>query len=391
MRQFPLSAVDFDDEETAAVSAVLRDGWLTCGRRTAEFEEAFAAYTGSAHAVAVSSCTTALHLALMAGGVGPGDEVLVPSYTFVASANAVRYQGAQPVFVEIGGPADLNLAVADLERKLSPRTKAIVVVHMAGFPAEMGAVMRLARDRGLRVVEDACHAIGASYHSPEEQAFHGRKAGSIGDFGCFSFYANKNMVTGEGGMVVTDDPEAAAAMREARSHGMRRDHGRDRAEWTYDYDIDGLGYNYRCTELTAALGLVQLGKLDRNNAIRRQLVARYRERLGSVAGLELPFAHRLEDGAHHIFPILTSHRGLRPALRRALDESGVQTSVHYPPVHQLSAYAATGAPALPLTEDVASREITLPLHPLMTVADVDAIGAILEKCWRSVGEGTGLA
>lgn len=378
--KYLLSDVDLGEEEAQAVAEVVRGKWLSVGPRTAEFETRFAEMAGARHAVAVANCTAALHLALEALDVGPGDEVLVPSYTFVASANAVLYQSATPMFVDIRGPHDLNLDPDDLARKITPRSKAIVVVHLAGFPADMDAINELAARHGLAVVEDACHAIGADYRGATGSPLSGRKAGTLGRIGCFSFFANKNLVTGEGGMLVTDDEQLAQRMRLGRSHGMTKTSW-DKADGrATDYDVVQLGHNYRGTELTAAMGLIQLRKLPAANARRRELVARYRERLRGVPGITIPFADRLDDSAHHIFPILLAHAELRTPLREALRERGVQTSVHYPPVHQFTHYRRlVGEPHLPMTEDVASREVTLPLHPLLTEADVDAISAAVAE------------
>lgn len=373
--KYLLSDVDFGEEEALAVADVVRSKWLSAGPRTAEFEQRFADEFGVGYAVAVSSCTAALHLALQAAGIGPGDEVLVPSYTFVASANPILYCGGRPVFVDIEGPHDMNLAVNDLAAKITPRTKAVIVVHMAGFPADMDRIMPLAEKHGLAVIEDACHAIGAAYAGEAGSRLSGRRAGTIGHAGCFSFFANKNLVTGEGGMFVTDDEQMAARVRWARSHGMTKSSWDKASGRALDYDVNQLGYNYRPTELTAALGLIQLGKLAAANQRRRELVARYRKLLGDTPGLTLPFADRLDDSAHHIFPVVLDNGVDRAELRRALDERGIQSSVHYPPVHGFTHYRENfpDQRGLETTEDVAARELTLPLHPLLADEDVQFI------------------
>jgi dTDP-4-amino-4,6-dideoxygalactose transaminase len=278
------------------------------------------------------------------------------------------------VFVDIHGPHDLNLAPADLERKITPRSRAIIVVHLAGFPADMDAILDIAARHDLAVVEDACHAIGAEYQGRPGSALAGRKAGSLGSIGCFSFFANKNLVTGEGGMLVTDDEELARRLRLSRSHGMTKTSW-DKADGrATDYDVVQLGYNYRGTELTAAMGLIQLRKLPAANARRRELVACYRRLLRGVGGISLPFADRLADSAHHIFPVVVDHPEMRAPLREALRERGIQTSVHYPPVHQFTHYRGQfGEQHLPATEDIAARELTLPLHPLLSEQDVGTI------------------
>ncbi len=211
--KYPLSDIDFDETEAEALCEVVRSKWLSTGPKTARFEEEFAAMLGAKHAVALANCTAALHLALAALDVGPGDEVLTPSYTFVASANAILYQRARPVFVDIVGPGDLNLDPDDLEQKITPSAKAILVVHLAGFPADMDRIAAIAERHQLPIVEDACHAIGATYHGASGSRFRGRQAGALGAIGCFSFFANKNLSTGEGGMLVTDDAKLAEQVR----------------------------------------------------------------------------------------------------------------------------------------------------------------------------------
>ncbi|MCA9267989.1 MAG: DegT/DnrJ/EryC1/StrS family aminotransferase, partial [Planctomycetales bacterium] len=361
-----LSDVDLGEAEAAAVADVVRSKWLSLGPRTAEFERQFADFLGVRHAVAVANCTAALHLALAAVGVEAGDEVLTPSYTFVATANAILYQRATPVFVDIVGPADLNLDPDDLARKITPRTKAICVVHLAGYPADMDRIMALAERHHLAVVEDACHAIGAAYLRDNASCHHGKMAGAIGDVGCFSFFANKNLVTGEGGMLVTNDDRIAQCVRTARSHGMTKSSWDKASGRASDYDVVQLGYNYRCTEITAALGMVQLAKLQEANARRRQLAAAYHARLQNVAGVSLPFANQQGESAHHILPVVLDDPHARQHVRQSLADQGVQTSVHYPPVHQFSHYQShVGDVSLPKTEDASARELTLPLHPLM--------------------------
>ncbi len=383
--KYLLSDVDMGEEEALAVAEVVRSKWLSVGPRTAEFEQKFAEMMGAAHAVAVSNCTAALHLSLKALGICPGDEVLVPSYTFVASVNAILYQGATPVFVDIAGPHDLNLCIEDLEAKITPRTAAILPVHVAGYAADMVRIMAIADQNGLSVIEDACHSIGAAYQPPAGGTYSGRKLGTIGDAGCFSFFANKNLVTGEGGMIVTDDAKLAESARRARSHGMTKTSWDKASGRAVDYDIIDLGYNYRGTEMMAALGLVQLGKLARSNAKRRQLTNRYRKKLASCPAITVPFAGRHDDSGHHILPILLDDASARADFRERLKQRGVQTSVHYPPVHLFTQYVERCPDAGPLamTTDVSAREVTLPLHPLLEDADVDIISDLV---WQTASQ-----
>lgn len=399
-KKYLVSDCDLGEEEAQAVAEVVRSKWLSVGPRTAEFEAAFSAQMQGnldtpPHAVAVANCTAALHLALLAVGVGPGDEVLVPSYTFVASANAILYTGATPVFVDIVGPHDLNVDLADLEAKLTPRTKAAIAVHMCGFPVDMEGLMRLSDGHSFKVVEDACHAIGAVYSGNPESGpskFRGRgqKVGTLGHAGCFSFFANKNLVTGEGGMVVTRDEQIAQHVRLGRSHGMTKTSWDKASGRAHGYDVVQLGFNYRGTELTAALGLIQLRKLEANNARRRALVQRYRQQIAEqfAAGFPgtLPFDGRLEDSAHHVFAAVLDDPDAVTPLREALTERGVQTTHHYPPVHTFSHYRQiVGEVSLPRTEAVSAREVTLPLHPLLEASDVDEIVSRLRESLASAG------
>lgn len=350
---------------------VLRSGWLSTGEVTAAFEREFAEYVGARHAVALTNCTAALHLSLTALGIGPGDEVLVPSLTFVATVNAVRYTGATPVFVDVESLDDWCVSPADLAAQCTPRTKALLPMHYAGFPCNMPAVLALARDRGLAVVEDAAHTPGSWLGE--------RHVGTFGSFGCFSFFANKNLVTGEGGLLVTDDDALAERVRLLRSHGMtslswERHRGRAVA-----YDVVALGYNYRFDEIRAALGRVQLAKLPEHNRRRGELRRRYLAALGDVTGLTIPFAGREGRLSHHIFPVLLERGVDRAALMPGLREAGVQSSVHYPPAHLMGIHGGGAHRRLPWTEEIGARALTLPLHPRMTNGDVDFVAEQLRQ------------
>lgn len=374
--RYLLSDADLGEEEAQAVADVVRSKWLSVGQKTADFEAEFAAFTSADSAVATSSATASLHLALLALGIGPGDEVLVPSYTFVASVNAIAYVGATPVFVDIGGPHNLNMDPVDLASKITPRTRAILVVHLAGYLADMNAIMDLADRHDLSVVEDAAHAVGAIYETPGSHQ--GRAAGTIGTLGCFSFFANKNLVTGEGGMVTTDDADLARRVRLGRSHGMTKTSWDKAAGRATDYDIVEIGYNYRPTELTAALGLIQLRKLPAAQERRRALTERYREVLSARPGMTIPFAEHTAGSSYHIVPIVLPSAEMRPAFRATLDREGIQTSIHYPPVHHFTHYVESAPDtALPRTDDVAEREVTVPLHALLEVAQIDEIAAAI--------------
>lgn len=364
----PLSDIDLDDAELAGVERVLRSRWLSMGPVTREFEAAFAQMVGVRHALAVSNGTTALHLAYAALGLGPGDEVIVPALTFVATANAILYTGATPVFADITSLDDLTVSPDDIAAKITPATRAIAVMHYGGYLCDMTAIRVLAERHGLAIVEDACHAPGATYQ--------GRGAGALGTVGCFSFFANKNIAMGEGGMVVTDDDELAERIRLMRSHGMTTltwDRHRGHAA---SYDVVRTGYNYRLDEIHAAIGLAQLAKLARNNARRGEIVAQYRAAFDGLAGLRVPFAAPLPGSqpAYHIFPVILDEAVDRAAFMARLRELGIQSSIHYPPVHQFTAFRErTQGVMLPLTEAVGRREVTLPLFPTMRDAQVAAV------------------
>jgi len=376
--QVPLMDVILGPEEIVAVSAVLKSGWLSMGPQTRRFEEEFSRFLGVPYALAVANGTVALHLACLALGLGPGDEVLCPALTFVATTNAVLYTGARPVFVDIGGPENLNMSVADAARKVTPQTRAMMVMHYAGNPCDMDGLVALAREHRLKIIEDAAHAPGGVYYSAGVPW----RLGTLGDVGCFSFFANKNMTTGEGGMVVTHDPKVAEKMRLARSHGMSSLTWDRHQGHSLSYDVTALGYNYRIDEMRATLGLVQLAKLPEANSRRRELTRLYREKLANLPGLTLPFAHEVEASACHLFPLVLPPGTDRAAFMAALADRGIQTSIHYPPVHRFSHYQCLWASdfdhGLPQTEKVAPRLVTLPLFPTMTTEQLDRVVAAMQ-------------
>jgi dTDP-4-amino-4,6-dideoxygalactose transaminase len=352
----PLFDLRLSEDEIAAVADTLRSGWLTMGPRTAEFEAAFAERLGVRHAVALSSCTAALHLSYLAAGVGPGDEVIVPALTFVATAAAARYCGAVPVIADIRGPHDLSLASADVEARITPRTRAVCVVHFAGYQAPMRGLRELCESRGLALIEDAAHAPLAA---------------PVGLASAYSFFSNKILSCGEGGLLATGSDDVAALARSLRSHAMTSgtwDRHRGHAS---EYDVAGTGFNYRLDEPRAALLLARLPGLNADVAQRRRLVPRYRSRLESVPGVSLPYSEAdVERSSCYAMPVLVESG--RDAVRSGmLDRWGVQTSVLYPSVTGLTAYAAPGS--CPRAEDVAGRELTLPLYPHLSEADQDLV------------------
>lgn len=373
----PLADIDFGAEEEVAVAGVLRSRWLSMGAVTREFEDEFAAFTGAKHCLAVTNCTAALHLAC---GLGPGDEVIVPSLTFVATANAVRYTGATPVFADIENLDWLTISPASIEACITERTKAVLVMHYAGFACDMPAVLEIARRHDLKVIEDSAHAIGS--------ALDGRHLGTWGEVGCFSFFSNKNMTTGEGGMLATNDEELAKRLRILRSHGMTTlswDRHRGHAS---TYDVVDLGYNYRIDEMRSALGRTQLKKLPLNNVRRRQLTMLYREMLSELAPeVRMPFPPEAGrgEGCYHILPVLLPPGTDRGEFMEAMKAQGIQTSIHYPPVHEFEIYReAARESCLPLTEETAAREVTLPLYPTMQDEQVEWSVQAVRKALREV-------
>lgn len=364
----PLADLDLGEEERRAVLDVLDSRWLTMGEATSALEAAFAAALDVPHAVAVSSGTAALHIAARLIGLEPGDEVLTPSLTFVAGVNAIVYTGARPVFVDVRSLDDWTIDPDDVRRKVTPATRAIFLVHYGGYLCDMDALGLVAREHGLAIVEDAAHVPGAHLG--------GRAAGTLGAVGCFSFFPNKNMTSAEGGMVVTARADWAERARRLRSHGMTTVTWQRHAGHASSYDVLDLGYNYRITDVHAAIGLVQLQKLARNNARRKAAAERYAVLLRDIDGLTLPFSAPRGEPAYHIFPILLAEGIDRQAFMAGMRTHGVQTSVHYPPAHLFSWYRqqyATTTGSLPTTEAIGRRMVTLPLYPTMGDAGVEHV------------------
>lgn len=357
------------EQEKAALAAVIASNWITMGDRVHAFEAAFAAAHGADDAVAVNSCTAGLHLALAALEIGPGDEVLVPSLSFVATANCVLHAGATPVFVDIDGPGQPLISVEDAARRCTERTRAVIVVHYAGAVADRGAWRGFAAAKGLRLIEDAAQAAGAP------------GVGSFGDAAVFSFYGNKNMTTAEGGMVTARDPVVLSSVRQLRGHGMTSGTRERMDARTPGYDVTRLGWNYRLDELRAAIGLVQLQSLTEWNDRRAMLTRCYREALAQrCPEVQVPFANGRVASAHHILPAVLPQGTDRGRIMELMREAGVQTTVHYPPIHTLSFYREKDPPvSLPRTEAFARRELTLPLHPKLTEQDVVHVADALRR------------
>jgi dTDP-4-amino-4,6-dideoxygalactose transaminase len=373
----PLTEIAMPEEDVEAVLDCLRSGWLTMGPRTLAFEEAFADYAGTRHAVAVSSGTAALHLAARALGLGPGDEVIVPGLTFVASANAPRYVGAAPVLCDVGGPHDMNLDPYDVAARITPRTRAVVAVHFCGYPADVLALRDLCDARGLALIEDCAQAIGAVVGEA------GHRVGTVGEVGCFSLFSKKQLCVGEGGMVTTDDDELATTVRSLRSHAMTSvtwDRHRGHAD---SYDIVDIGYNFRLDEPRAALGHSRLARLEREIAARRATVGAYRERLGELAGLELVWSDDdVAHSSHFAFPVLLEDRAARDAFRDALAGQGVQTT-WYPALRSFTDYRSVAVESsLPQSAAAADRHCVLPLSSSTTAEELDTVVAAVEAALR---------
>ena len=369
--RYTLSEPDLDETEELAVRSCVRSGWLSMGPITKEFETRFADMHGVPHAIAVSNGTAALHLALLALGIGarPDDEVVQPSLNFVAAANMTRAVGARPVFADIASLDDPTLDPDDIARKITPNTKAIVVMHYGGYSARLKPIMDIAGRYGIPVIEDACHApaqLSAEYP--------GRYLGTIGAVGCYSFFSNKNLTCGEGGMIVTHDSDLAARIRLLRSHGMTtlswdRHHGR-----ASSYDVVTHGFNYRIDDLRASMALVQLGKLAAGNLRRQHIATAYAEAVEKHGrgGIRFLHADNPSGGTNHIAAVLVA-APRRDAVRQGLTRNGIQSSLHYPPIHRFSSFRDLFHAPLPKTEEYADRVITLPLHVKLSVTAPDDI------------------
>ncbi len=349
--QIPLFDLRMEPEDLAAVEAVLRSGRLRAGEQVEAFERAFAEHLGVRHAIAVSSGTAALHLAYLAAGIGPGDEVVVPAITFAASAAAALYCGGTPVFADVVGPNDIGLDPDDVERRLTGATKAVCVVHYGGYPAAVERLRALCDPRGIALIEDAAHAPSADRG--------GRMAGAWGLAGCFSFFSNKVLAVGEGGLVSTDDDELAERVRAERSGA----------------------YNLRIDEPRAALLRSRMARMAQDIALRRALTRRYRERLAGLDGVTVPYTDA--DVAHsscYVMPIVLDDPERQSPLRAQMRERhGIQTSLLYPAVHEFTAYRERFAGSLPQAERIARSQVTLPLFGFMTHAQQDRVVAALAE------------
>lgn len=369
-----LCELNYDTDEVNAVNRVLSSKWLTMGEETAIFEKEFTQFIQHENkGIFVSSATAGLHLILMALGIGQGDEIIIPGLTFVSDANVVMQLGAKPVFADSVSLENFNVSEEDVISKITPNTKAIVIVHFAGFPMDLENLKLVCVERGISLIEDCAHAPGAS--------FKGAMCGSIADFSFFSFFSNKNLAVGEGGMVFSKNPEYEKKIRLLRSHGMssvtlHRHQGR-----SISYDVEHIGLNYRPDEIRAALGREQLKKLVSGNNIRKSYFDMYVSALRNT-NINIPFSELRSDcrSAYHIIPVILAEKTDRISVISYLKGKGIQTSIHYPNFKNFKAYQFLFGPTdLPIVSEICSRELTLPLHPCMTETDVLLVADTLKE------------
>jgi perosamine synthetase len=368
----PYGRPEIGDADVKAVVEALVSGWLTTGPRVSEFEKAFATHIGAREGVALNSGTAALHAAMRALGVGPGDEVIVPAITFAASANAALYEGAKPIFADIE-PDTLLVDPASVAARITSRTKVIVAVDYAGQPADYDALLKLARPRGIRVVADACHSPGAFYKK--------RPAGSLAEISCFSFHPVKHITTCEGGMAVTDDASMAGHMRRFRNHGIDSDHRTREAQGAHAYDMAELGFNYRLPDVQCALGLAQLQRLSGWVAARQRIALLYDEALAGTKKVRPLRRYDDRTHAYHLYVVRLDEGIERDRVFAQLRAESIGANVHYGPVYLHSHYAKLGyRPGLcPNAEEAARRILTLPMFPAMTASDVRRVVAALTR------------
>jgi dTDP-4-amino-4,6-dideoxygalactose transaminase len=377
----PLADVRMEQSDIEAVLDCLRSGWLTMGPRTAAFEEAAADHLGVEHAVAVSSGTAALHLACIAAGLGPGDEAIVPGITFVATAAAVRYTGADAVICEVRGPHDMNIDPGDVERRITPRTKAVLAVHFGGYPAAIPELRALCDRHGIVLIEDCAQGIGARVDPA------GHQAGVLGDFGCFSMFSKKQLCVGEGGILTTHDEAVATRARSLRAHGLTSGTWDRHRAYGGGYDVTDFGLNYRIDEPRAALALSRLARLDDETEARRGVARAYRDALRGLDGVDVVWDDRAsERSSHFAFAVLLPDRDRRDSFRAFLHERGVQTTF-YPALHRFSEYRRLSPTlSLPRVEEAADRHCAIPMSSHMAKADLDLVIDVVRAGVASVAE-----
>jgi len=366
----PVFRPTMGQEEIEAVAEVMKSGWIGLGPKTEEFERKFAKFVNVKYAVGLNSATAALHLSLLTTGIGPGDEVLIPSLTFISTGHAVLYLGATPVFVDVSEDT-LCMDPVDLQRKITKKSKAVIPVDYGGHPADLDSISHIAKVNELVVIEDASHATGSKYKR--------RMIGSICDLTCFSFHAVKNLATGDGGMVTTNNLKTAQKLRNLRWMGINKNTWereelvaqRKYRQYGWYYDVAELGYKYHMNDIAAAIGLVQLKKLNQANKKRRKLAARYTNHLRDLAWIETPIIKDNVISAQHNYVIKTS---FRDELNLYLKSKGISTGVHYMPIHHFTFYKRNLLTAkVPVTEEVWKRLLTLPLYPTLSIKDQNRV------------------
>ncbi len=367
MWKIQLFKLDYGRKEYRIVKKVLKSGWITMGKYTSSFEEKFSNMLDKTPCVAVANGTAALHLAMLALDIKEGDEVIIPSLTFVADANVVTMSGAKPVVADVTSFDNWNMSPEDIEKKITKKTKAVIIVHYAGYACDMDKILEICKKHNLYLIEDCAHAPGGSYK--------GKPLGSLGDISCFSFFTNKNLSVGEGGMVATKNPELLQKVKYLRSHGMTsltldRHKGR-----TISYDVVQAGLNYRIDEMRSALGLVQLKKLEKSNQKRRDLVDYYNKSLKNIDKIKLPFLdlgyENISTG--HIYPIMLDKTVNRVDFINKMKEKGIQTSIHYPSMVEFEAYKGILKDNVKIASEISENEITLPLYPKLTKKNISYI------------------
>jgi len=373
MWKVQLFKLNYDERESKAVKDIVDSGWITMGETTKKFEDGFSSLlANNVKSTAVSNGTAALHMALLGLGISSGDEVIIPALTFVADINVVRMVGATPILADCGSYDDWNITAESIKKVITPNTRALILVHFAGYPCQMDEIMELCKENNIDIIEDCAHAPGAKY---KEQT-----VGTFGKYGCFSFFTNKNLSVGEGGMLTTCDEDLAQQAKYFRSHGMTAltlDRHKGRA---ITYDVAQSGLNYRIDEMRSALGLIQLEKLEQANHQRKVLVERYLENLKDVKNISIPFQDLTNiEPVYHIFPILLDKSLDRIEVITKLKEDGIQSSIHYPVFKDFTAFKNIGLNSAPVAEDIASRELTLPLYPTMDIELVDLVCDSLKK------------
>jgi dTDP-4-amino-4,6-dideoxygalactose transaminase len=379
MWRVQLHRINYDEREYQAVREVIDSGWLTISQKTYDFEAAFSKFLGhDARCLAVSNCTAALHMALLVLGIGKGNEVITPALTFIADQNVTRMVGAENVLADITSMEDWSMDGDDIEARITSKTKAVIIVHYAGYACDMDRIVDICKRHKLLLIEDCAHTPGADYM--------GRPLGTFGDIAAFSFFGNKNIAVGEGGMIVTRSERLFAKLKGLRSHGMSVqsfDRYKGRAS---SYDVESPGFNYRIHEISSALGLVQLQKLEEANKKRKELTEHYFKRLEDIPSITIPYRHFSRGKPnYHIMPVLLSDALDRSAVIESMKQDGVQTSIHYPAIQGFTAYR-NKVNQTPKAEYVSAHELTLPLYPTMIYEEADIVCDALIKSIRTQGE-----